>query len=377
MDTWAQVSNDGGTTWQKLASWVGESFDERGQRRAFTFQNQLAFTSYRLEISKNKNNDGLLQIANIDLIGPVKPGLDHSKADGVKYSARYSISDSESAAQAFDNDVNTKWLDHNDWQGAPTDEDPAWIQIQLPQAKAVNVLSITSAGDAPERDPESFSILGSNNAEDWVKLASWVGETFEQRYEQKNLSFSNNLAYSYYRLSVSKNANNDGLVQIAEISTVGPDYAYTDLSRLPDAIYSARFSIGDGESADKAFDSDVNTKWLDHNDWQGAPTTDDPSWIQVDFTQKQIVSGLAITSANDAPERDPENFSLLGSNDGGETWVEVAAWVGESWDTRFERRSFDFANGFGYLSYRLNISKNANNDGLVQIAEIELLGLEQ
>ena len=371
------ASNDGGTTWLKLANWVGESFDERAQRRAFTFQNQLAFISYRLEISKNKNNDGLLQIANIDLIGPVKPGLDHSKADGVKYSARYSISDSESAAQAFDNDVNTKWLDHNDWQGAPTDEDPAWIQILLPQAKAVNVLSITSAGDAPERDPESFSILGSNNAEDWVKLASWVGETFEQRYEQKNLSFSNNLAYSYYRLSVSKNANNDGLVQIAEISTVGPDYAYTDLSRLPDAIYSARFSIGDGESADKAFDSDVNTKWLDHNDWQGAPTTNDPSWIQVDFTQKQVVSGLAITSANDAPGRDPENFSLLGSNDGGETWIEVSAWVGESWDTRFERRSFDFANGFGYLSYRLNISKNANNDGLVQIAEIELLGLEQ
>lgn len=371
------ASNDGGTTWQKLANWVGESFDERAQRRAFTFQNQLAFTSYRLEISKNKNNDGLLQIANIDLIGPVQPGLDHSKADGVKYSARYSISDSESAAQAFDNDVNTKWLDHNDWQGAPTDEDPAWIQIQLPQAKAVNALSITSAGDAPERDPESFSIMGSNNAEDWVNLASWVGETFEQRYEQKNLTFSNTLAYSYYRLSVSKNANNDGLVQIAEIATVGPDYAYTDLSRLPDAIYSARYSIGDGESADKAFDGDVNTKWLDHNDWQGAPTADDPSWIQVDFTQKQVVSGLAITSANDAPERDPENFSLLGSNDGGQTWEEIAAFVGESWDTRFERRTFDFSNGFGYLSYRLNISKNANNDGLVQIAEIELLGLEQ
>ncbi|MFY8327347.1 discoidin domain-containing protein [Pseudoalteromonas sp. ZZD1] len=371
------ASNDGGTTWQKLASWVGETFEGRGQTRAFSLQNQLAFSSYRLEISKNKNNDGLLQIANIDLIGPEQPGLDHSKADGVSYSARFSISDSESAAQAFDNDINTKWLDHNDWQGAPTADDPAWIQVELPEAKAVNTLSITSAGDAPERDPESFSILGSHNAEDWVNLASWVGETFEERFEQKNLSFSNTLAYSYYRLSISKNANNDGLVQIAEIATIGPDYAFIDLSRLPGTVYSARYSIGDGESPDKAFDGDTNTKWLDHNDWQGAPTAEDPAWIQVDFTEQQVVSGLAITSANDAPERDPENFTLLGSNDGGETWIEVAAWVGESWDTRFERRSFDFTNGFGYSSYRLNISKNANNDGLVQIAEIELLGLDK
>lgn len=125
----------------------------------------------------------------------------------------------------------------------------------------------------------------------------------------------------------------------------------------------------------KAFDNDTETKWLDHNEWQGPPTEESPSWIQADFTASQIVSGLAITSANDAPERDPENFQLLGSNDGGQTWTEVAVWVGERWDERLQRRVFTFSNAFAYRSYRLNISKNANNDGLVQISEIELLGL--
>ncbi|TMN43679.1 discoidin domain-containing protein [Pseudoalteromonas sp. S2755] len=368
-------SNDNGVTWQRLSNWVGESFEARGERQSFAVANQLPYQSYRLEITKNKNNDGLMQLAEIELIGPEISGLDHAQVQGASYTARFSISDSESAAQAFDKNVETKWLDHNDWQGPPTVENPAWVQVSLPQAQAVNTLYITSANDAPERDPENFQLLASHDGEVWQVLNTWVGESFESRFERRAFAFANGLAYTHYRLSISKNANNDGLVQIAEIELAGPQYALEDLSDLAGTSFTARNRIGDAESEQKAFDNDTETKWLDHNEWQGPPTEESPSWIQADFTASQIVSGLAITSANDAPERDPENFQLLGSNDGGETWTEVAVWVGESWDERLQRRVFTFSNAFAYSSYRLNISKNANNDGLVQISEIELLGL--
>ncbi|WP_462154187.1 discoidin domain-containing protein [Pseudoalteromonas piscicida] len=368
-------SNDNGVTWQRLSNWVGESFEARGERQSFAVANQLPYQSYRLEITKNKNNDGLMQLAEIELIGPEISGLDHAQVQGASYTARFSISDSESAAQAFDKNVETKWLDHNDWQGPPTVENPAWVQVSLPQAQAVNTLYITSANDAPERDPENFQLLASHDGEVWQVLNTWVGESFESRFERRAFAFANGLAYTHYRLSISKNANNDGLVQIAEIELAGPQYALEDLSDLAGTSFTARNRIGDAESEQKAFDNDTETKWLDHNEWQGPPTEESPSWIQADFTAPQIVSGLAITSANDAPERDPENFQLLGSNDGGETWTEVAVWVGESWEERLQRRAFTFSNAFAYSSYRLNISKNANNDGLVQISEIELLGL--
>ncbi|NUZ12783.1 discoidin domain-containing protein [Pseudoalteromonas sp. McH1-7] len=368
-------SNDNGVTWQQLSNWVGESFEARGERQSFAVANQLSYQSYRLEITKNKNNDGLMQLAEIELIGPEISGLDHAQVQGASYTARFSISDSESAAQAFDKNVETKWLDHNDWQGPPTAEDPAWVQVSLPQAQAVNTLYITSANDAPERDPENFQLLASHDGEVWQLLNTWVGEPFESRFERRAFAFANGLAYTHYRLSISKNANNDGLVQIAEIELAGPQYALEDLSDLAGTSFTARNRIGDAESEQKAFDNDTETKWLDHNEWQGPPTEGSPSWIQADFTASQIVSGLAITSANDAPERDPENFQLLGSNDGGQTWTEVAVWVGERWDERLQRRVFTFSNAFAYRSYRLNISKNANNDGLVQISEIELLGL--
>ncbi|MDP4487779.1 discoidin domain-containing protein [Pseudoalteromonas piscicida] len=368
-------SNDNGVTWQRLSNWVGESFEARGERQSLAVANQLPYQSYRLEITKNKNNDGLMQLAEIELIGPEISGLDHAQVQGASYSARFSISDSEGAAQAFDKNVETKWLDHNDWQGPPSVENPAWVQVSLPQAQAVNTLYITSANDAPERDPENFQLLASHDGEVWQVLNTWVGESFESRFERRAFAFANGLAYTHYRLSISKNANNDGLVQIAEIELAGPQYALEDLSDLAGTSFTARNRIGDAESEQKAFDNDIETKWLDHNEWQGPPTEESPSWIQADFTAPQIVSGLAITSANDAPERDPENFQLLGSNDGGETWTEVAVWVGESWEERLQRRAFTFSNAFAYSSYRLNISKNANNDGLVQISEIELLGL--
>ncbi len=374
-ENFALLASYDGETWYSLANWVGESFEERAQRRSFSLLNQLAYNFYRVEISKNKQNDGLMQVAEIELLGPELAGLNHGKTANATYSARYSISDTESATQAFDDDIATKWLDHNDWQGPPSQADPAWIQVDLTEPKAVNSLALTSANDAPERDPENFALLASSDGENWQNLASWVGESFTQRGERREFNLSNGLAYRFYRLAISKNANNDGLVQLAEVDLIGPQYVLQNLSALPGSVYSARYSISDAESADKAFDNDTQTKWLDHNEWQGPPSSEDPAWIQVDFATAQVVSSLAITSANDAPERDPENFQLLGSNDGGETWTLVAAWVGESFEQRLQRRSFDFTNGFAYTSYRLSISKNANNDGLVQIAEVELIGL--
>ena len=369
-----QGSNDGGLTWTTLAEFVGESFDARFERKLFSVDNQLAYSTYRLNITKNKGDDSLMQLGEIELIGPTVSGERHSHVAGATYVGRNRISDGESEDKAFDLDVNTKWLDHNDWQGAPTVEDPSWIQITLPDAKAVNTLSITSANDADARDPENFFLEGSYDGETWTRLGEWVGESFDARFERKQWQFGNSLAYPMYQLSITKNKGDDGLMQVAEIELIGPQYASIDHSSSPGVTITARNRIGDAESEFKAFDDDPTTKWLDHNDWAGAPSEEDPSWVQLDFPEAEIVNTLALTSANDAEARDPENFQLLGSNDGGVTWTVVASWVGESFDERFERRVFEFSNGFAYTSYRLNISKNKGDDGLMQIGEIELIG---
>ena len=96
--------------------------------------------------------------------------------------------------------------------------------------------------------------------------------------------------------------------------------------------------------------------------------------MQLDFVGPKIVNSIAIISANDSPERDPENFTVVGSNDGGATWEVIESWIGESFDSRFERKLFEMRNGFAYASYRINITKNKGDSNLMQIAEIELIG---
>ncbi|MBU2179637.1 MAG: discoidin domain-containing protein, partial [Gammaproteobacteria bacterium] len=369
-------SNDGGKTWLSLSQHIGETFDQRFERKQFSVANTLAFSSYKLNISKNKGDDGLMQIAEIGLVGPKLPDLNHGLMAGVVITARNAIGDAEVGEKAFDGSTDTKWLDHNNWKGAPTEAEPSWVQVQFPTAVAVNKLGLISANDAPGRDPENFNIEASTDGSNWVKLGAWIGETFEQRFQRRVFSFSNDLGFSYYRFNITKNKGDDTLMQIAEIELIGPQYQSVDHSSAAGVTFTARNRIGDGEAESKAFDNDLSTKWLDHNEWKGAPTEADPSWVRIDLPKPQIVSSLAITSANDAQGRDPENFNVEGSNDNGATWIRLGSWIGESFDQRFERKLFEMGNGFAFSSYRINITKNKGDDTLMQVAEFELIGPE-
>jgi len=122
----------------------------------------------------------------------------------------------------------------------------------------------------------------------------------------------------------------------------------------------------------KAFDNDAGTKWLDFSP-QG-------SWIQYAYAAgiSGKLTAYTITSANDAAERDPADWDLLGSNDGGATWVTVDSRTGVTFSARFQKQTFALSGNPTYKAYRLNIKKVANPAGAnsVQLAEIELLGTQ-
>ena len=136
------------------------------------------------------------------------------------------------------------------------------------------------------------------------------------------------------------------------------------------AIITAR-----GENADRgpgrqaegklqAFDGDKLTKWLDFS-----PI----SWIQYQYPggQAPIVSSYKLTSANDVPARDPQNWKLLGSSDGN-NWVELDRRSGISFGSRHETKEFNFVNESPYSTYRLDIERN-HGSNIIQLAEIEFI----
>ncbi|TAG09387.1 MAG: hypothetical protein EAZ42_07145, partial [Verrucomicrobia bacterium] len=117
------------------------------------------------------------------------------------------------------------------------------------------------------------------------------------------------------------------------------------------------------ETVAQAFDGNVNTKWL---------TFSNAGWIRYTFGggASWNITSYAVTSANDAPERDPRNWTLEGSNNG-TNWTTVDTRSNETFSARLQRRVFTVASPGTFSSYRLNVSGNQSGS-ILQLAELEL-----
>jgi len=88
-----------------------------------------------------------------------------------------------------------------------------------------------------------------------------------------------------------------------------------------------------------------------------------------------IVNGLRLTSANDAPERDPADFALAGSHDG-VNFTPIASGSVPPFPSRSWTKTILFSNHVPYLHYRLIFPHVVGPGGnSMQILEVELLGM--
>ena len=122
----------------------------------------------------------------------------------------------------------------------------------------------------------------------------------------------------------------------------------------------------------KVFDNDIHTKWY----VRGTPT---PS-IAYDFggTRSFAITSYTVTSANDAPDRDPLSWRLEGSNSQNlSTWTTLDTRTNETFASRGQTNFYSFANTTGYFVYRFTVTANNGNlnfGGEFQVAEIQLFG---
>jgi len=108
-------------------------------------------------------------------------------------------------------------------------------------------------------------------------------------------------------------------------------------------------------------DGDPATKWL-----VDTPT----SWAQYTLDAPAEVIKYALTSANDAPERDPRDWTLQGSADGS-TWTTVDTQTGQAFTARFQTKTYTVAAPASFPIYRLSITGHPSGN-LTQLADLEL-----
>ncbi|GII55922.1 hypothetical protein Pth03_43110 [Planotetraspora thailandica] len=148
--------------------------------------------------------DGKPVQANLSGSNPGLPGSVLGQISAVTASAENPPG--EVAANLKDDDSSTKWLAFSRTGS---------VTYRMSQPVAVKKYALTSANDAPGRDPKDFTVQGSNDGNEWTDLDSRTGQTFTGRFATNTYSFTNTTAYTYYRLNVTANSG-DSIIQLAD-----------------------------------------------------------------------------------------------------------------------------------------------------------------
>ena len=118
----------------------------------------------------------------------------------------------EGAANAFDGNVGTKYLNF--------DKQNAGVTVKLNQGRVVKKFTITTANDSVERDPASYKLYGSNDGVNWVLLSEGALSLSDNRYAVSGeIAVANTNAYIYYFIKFPSIKNNSGnSVQVSEVT---------------------------------------------------------------------------------------------------------------------------------------------------------------
>lgn len=142
--------------------------------------------------------------------------------------------------------------------------------------------------------------------------------------------------------------------------------AEVDITNLAGGIVTSQYNDSpSGEVTDKLIDNSSATKYLTFNA---------SAWVQYQSPAAYVVGRYTITSGNDAPERDPKNWELTGSNNG-VTFYPIDSRINQVFSSRGLKKEFSITNNTkAYLYYRLQMTNNSGT--ILQLAEIEFFGIE-
>ena len=190
-----------------------------------------------------------------------------ASSGGYVASASSNLSGSD-AYYAFNNVIGAEsWMD-GEWSytGSPTGTytgsisttyngsttvDGQWIQLQVPTSITIDSIKIAPQNFKSANAPTEGKILGSTNGSTWTLIHSFTGQTYTDG-QYTTISFSNSVAYSYFRLCVERTGGGSGpgpgSLRIGELK-------FNELSTTD--IYYNSGNIGIG-TTNPAYPLDVN-----------------------------------------------------------------------------------------------------------------------
>ena len=144
----------------------------------------------------------------------------------------------------------------------------------------------------------------------------------------------------------------------------------------PIIIWPAGSTTPGSEGVANAIDNNTNTKYLNWGSGS-APAPPNSGFVVTPASGATVVTKLTFVSANDESSRDPITYKLEGSRDGGGSYTTIVNSANTNVSTsRFtSSESAEFSNQEWYSSYRLTFPQLRSANAMMQIGEVELLGV--
>ena len=358
-------------------------FTARFETQTFTFNNFKPYKHYRWTVLATATpNNCCMQIAEVQLLGTTLPKNVVQPGDPIIASSANSPG-SEGVANAIDG-TQAKYLNRD--SAAPA-KPAGFVVTPSVGPTLINGLSMQSANDAPERDPLSVTLEGSNddtitdfNSGTWDLIyKNDAVPIFTARFQTQTFLFDNVIPYKHYRWTVLKTAtDNNCCMQIAEVQLLGSG-APKNVVQPGDPIIASSANSPGSEGVANAIDG-TQAKYLNRD---SAAPAKPAGFVVTPSVGPTTIIGLFMQSANDAPERDPLSITVEGSNDDTVTDFASGNWeliykndAVPIFTTRFETQTFYFNNKKSYKHYRWTVLKTAtDNNCCMQIAEVGFLAV--
>ncbi|XP_048324055.1 peptide-N(4)-(N-acetyl-beta-glucosaminyl)asparagine amidase isoform X1 [Ziziphus jujuba] len=261
-----------------------------------------------------------------------------------------------------------------------------FVAENLPQSRAIQVLEILKGvildlQNSSFRNRKASIDLYLNSSE---PLLPQLVSSFDELLSSLSLShkvgtdgrvdicLAGNPVKTSIGLPVALDALDDTIHNLKNCNNFSKDSLSLPLLKL-NRIHSG-LVLASGEEipfgiATSAFDGIRATKWEEPNGARGC-------WImyKVSDNQKHKLAAYELMSANDAPERDPMDWVLEGSNDGGSTWHLLDERISQMFGGRFQRRTFKVASIdllSDFFRFRFLAVRDVNSTSRTQIGSID------
>ena len=132
----------------------------------------------------------------------------------------------------FDNNTNTKWFADQGLKAFP-----CYIAWQYDTPFSTSSYAIISANDMPDRDPQAWTLYGSNDGENYTAIDTRENVTFSSRHQSIKFNLKKTEIYKYFKFEIAKTTGG-APPQLSEIALENASQAqfpeYTDYLRVLD-----------------------------------------------------------------------------------------------------------------------------------------------